>query len=515
MNQNIKVSISQFEKLESLVELAQTLGQQKDFNEILRLVTQLSARLLHAKIALILLVNPRTQKTVKTVFREGQRSSQQKYRVAQDLISGWVMKYNRSFVSKNIQKDERIEDTDLSQQKIKSVMCVPFESENSTLGTLLLMNDEEGKTFTEHDLAYLKKIAAISAPYISNVQRIQEYFEPPLSEVTLLRKYREKGLLGKSDQFIELLKAIESCARCDVRVLLEGQSGTGKELIAKAIHQFSARSSQSFVAIDCGAIPENLIESELFGHVKGAFTGAQSDRTGLIAEANNGTMFMDEIANLPLTLQSKLMRFLQEGEVRPLGSNKSRNVNVRIITASSKSLNQMVASGQFREDLFYRLHVYPIFIPPLKERQEDIPILANHFLELFAKQQNKQVNLFSKELLDFLKQRDWLGNIRELENFIERLVTVTNPDVVTIKSKILPLDLKMEFEQFKANHSTFNESLPLKENLQVHEADLIKRALDECGWNQSQAARMLRISERNIRFRMEKLNITKRPDIDP
>jgi len=514
MYQPAQSSLNRIEKLENLVDLAQTLSQQKDFDEILRLVTQLGARLLKAEIALILMVNPRTHKTMKTLFKEGQKPSERKHKVTQDLISGWVIKYNRPFLSNDIQNDERIEQTILREQPIKSVMCVPLKSESITLGTILLMNGKGGATFTDSDLDYLEKIAAISSPYLRNVQRIQEFFEPPLSESTLLTKYRQTGLLGKSHQFIELLKAIEACARCDVRVLLEGQSGTGKELIAKAIHQFSARSSRSFVAIDCGAIPENLIESELFGHIKGAFTGAHSDRRGLIEEANNGTLFMDEIVNLPLTLQSKLMRFLQEGEVRSLGSNKSHKVNVRIITASSKPLNQMVASGQFREDLYYRLHVYPIFIPPLKDRREDIPILANHFLEHFAQGLKKHVKLFSKEILEFIKQRDWFGNIRELENFIERLVTVATPNALTIDGKNLPIDLKSELDQFRLNRFIPLKSLPLKEHLQTCEADLITRALNECGWNQSQAARMLSISERNIRFRMEKLNITKRSDMD-
>jgi DNA-binding NtrC family response regulator len=210
--------------------------------------------------------------------------------------------------------------------------------------------------------------------------------------------------------WIEMLHAVEAAAKCDVRVLLDGKTGTGKELIARSIHNFSSRSDAPFVAIDCGAIPNNLIESELFGHKRGAFTGANTDRAGLFSEANHGTLFMDEINNLPFDMQSKLLRVLQEGEFRPVGSDKIVKTNVRIIAASSIPLKTMVDEKAFREDLFFRLHVYPIDIPDLKERQEDIPILANHFLSRYAKQQNKKTTHFHEEMTEFMKQQPWEGN---------------------------------------------------------------------------------------------------------
>jgi len=239
-------------------------------------------------------------------------------------------------------------------------MCVALQCEGIVIGYLLVMNKCDGETFDEAALRLLEKMAAIAAPFLSNVPKIQEYFAAPLPEAALLNKYAPLGLLGKSKPFIELLKAVEAAAHCDVRVLLEGRTGTGKELVARAIHKLSERSAQPFIALDCGAIPPNLIESELFGHVKGAFTGATRDRTGLIAEANQGALFMDEIANLPLEMQAKLMRVLQEGEVRPVGSNRSHKVDVRIISASSLPLNDLVVQQKFREDLYYRLLVYPV-----------------------------------------------------------------------------------------------------------------------------------------------------------
>jgi len=330
-----------------------------------------------------------------------------------------------------------------------------------------------------------------------------------LPKKALLSKYALLGLLGKSEKFIELLQSIEAAAHCDVRILLEGESGTGKELVARAVHQFSLRSENKFVAIDCGAIQPNLVESELFGHIKGAFTGAAIDRKGLFEEANKGTLFMDEINNLPVDMQSKLLRVLQDEEIRPVGSNQIRKVNVRIITASSSSLQKLVTENKFREDLYYRLNVYPIHVPPLKERIEDIPLLADHFLKKFSSEQKKQIEGFHEEVLDYLKQRHWTGNIRELENFIERLVTLTTEGQKIIDRKILPAESQKELKKLKKDIQEIQISKSLSESLIDYEEQLIRIALKNCNWNQSKAARFLNISEHDIRYKMTKLKIKK------
>jgi transcriptional regulator with PAS, ATPase and Fis domain len=294
-----------------------------------------------------------------------------------------------------------------------------------------------------------------------------------------------------------------------VRVLLEGQSGTGKEMIARAIHQFSSRSKAPFVAIDCGAIPANLVESELFGHVKGAFTGAAADRKGLISEADNGTLFMDEIANLPIDVQAKLMRVLQEGEVRLVGSNKTHKVDVRVIAASSSSLRKLVEANTFREDLYYRLHVYPVLVPSLQERAEDIPILANHFLAKFAKQQAKQAQAFHAEIIDFIQQRHWAGNIRELENLVERLVTLAGPKMAILDRDLLPPDLRKELKKFETGQHEADAVKPLQESLSEYEEQLLRQALIANNWNIAKTARALRIAEQTLRYKMGNLGIVR------
>lgn len=495
--------------IESLFELASILNQQNDYQEILRLVTQKASHLLRAKLALIMMVNPRTRETVKTVYKEGKSSLENKHHLVHTMISGWVIKNKTPFFSKDIKTDSRIRKDLFKEIDSTSVLCVPLSNENNIIGTILLLDKIHHEQFSKSDLEFLEKFANIVSPFLRNIQKIQQYFTPALPTETLLKKFEAFGLLGRSPKFVELLKSIDAAAKCDVRVLLEGESGTGKELIAKAIHQLSPRIQHKFVTIDCGAIPANLIESELFGHVKGAFTGAASPRKGLMEEANNGTLFMDEISNLPLGLQAKFLRTIQEGQIRPLGSNETKEVNVRIISACSTRLYKLVENNQFREDLFYRLHVYPIGVPSLNARKDDIPLLVNNFVQKFSQQQNKKAEFFHEEVLEFLQHRHWAGNIRELENFVERLVTLAKPNVKVLDISILPAEFHKEWKNSKTSTSGIKITKSLTESLKNYEEQLIRQALIENGWNQSKAARALKISEQTIRYKMGKLCLEK------
>jgi Nif-specific regulatory protein len=502
-------------KLEDLIDFAKILGQQADFQEVLRLAAHKTTQFLNADVALILMLNPDTRETVKTIFKEGRLTELREYRAIHIHVGGWIIKNNSTFISPDIQNDSRFVGNLFSDIPVKAVLGVPLCVEGITLGALLALYKQRSESFDQSLLCYLENMAAIAAPFLRNVQKIKQYFHPSLPEAALLTKYEHQCLLGKSQKFRELLHAIEAAAHCDVRVLLEGKTGTGKELIARAIHQFSSRCDRPFVAIDCGAIPPNLMESELFGFKKGAFTGANVERPGLVAEADGGTLFMDEINNLPLEMQIKFMRvfhrdgLVTKGEVRPVGSNKTVQVDVRIIAASSRPLRTLVDSGEFREDLYFRLYVYPIAIPDLEERREDIPLLATHFLKRFSTVQQKKVASIHEEILDFIKQRPWPGNIRELENVVERLVTLTPPDALVMDATSFPADLQEELNLFQAARKSVRRGPPLREQLQNLEAQLIRQTLIDCHWNQSEAARRLQTSEKNIRYKMKKLNIKK------
>ena len=275
---------------------------------MLRLVSNRASSLLNAERSLILMLNPRTRRTVKTMFKGGIELDNPRFQSLERQVSGWMMKNKQSFLTANIRKDRRFEAATWDGIAAQSVVGTRLCIEGITIGSLILINKQGGE-FTEGDSQLLERIAVLASPYLRNAQGIQEYFEAAIPQSTLLAKYEQAGLIGKCQKFVDLLKTVEAAANCDVRVMLEGQSGTGKELIARAIHQFSHRNQDSFVAIDCGAMPENLMESELFGFEKGAFTGANQARIGLLEEADGGTLFIDEIANRQLQCKPSLCGF--------------------------------------------------------------------------------------------------------------------------------------------------------------------------------------------------------------
>ncbi|MGH7965111.1 MAG: sigma-54 interaction domain-containing protein, partial [Candidatus Binatia bacterium] len=244
-------------------------------------------------------------------------------------------------------------------------------------------------------------------------------------------RYQFDHIIASSEKMHKVLSQVMQIAATDSTVSLYGESGTGKELIAKAIHMASNRASGPFVAINCGAIPETLLENELFGHTKGAYTGADRTKKGLLQQADGGTLFLDEISELPSTLQVKFLRVLQEREFYPLGAEQPSKVDIRLVAATNQDLGKAVAEGKFREDLYYRIHVIPIFLPPLRERTEDIPLLAYHFVQSFSREMNKEVRDFSPEALRRLMQYGWPGNVRELANVVERAVVLATNSMVT------------------------------------------------------------------------------------
>ncbi|MDY0040059.1 MAG: sigma-54 dependent transcriptional regulator [Desulforhabdus sp.] len=250
-------------------------------------------------------------------------------------------------------------------------------------------------------------------------------------------RYQFDNIIASSDKMQAVLAQVAQIAATDSTVCLYGESGTGKELIAKTLHLASMRSDQNFVAINCGAIPEGLLENELFGHVKGAFTGADNSKKGLLQQADGGTLFMDEIAELSPSLQVKLLRVFQEQEFYPVGSVQPIRVNIRLIAATNQDLDKAISEGKFREDLYYRIHVIPVYLPPLRERPEDIPLLARHFLSHFSREMNKNVEGFSPEVMQQLMLHKWPGNVRELSNVIERSVAMTNQGMIQVDHLLL------------------------------------------------------------------------------
>jgi two-component system response regulator PilR (NtrC family) len=316
-------------------------------------------------------------------------------------------------------------------------------------------------------------------------------------------------IIGASPKMRSLFDMISTIAPQSSRVLITGESGTGKELVARAIHENSARSKTPFVTINCGAFPETLLESELFGYMRGAFTGANENRRGLFQAADGGTLFMDEIGNMSLTMQVKLYRILQEGKVRPVGSTEESSVDVRVIAATNKDLEKEIAEGRFREDLFYRLNVIPIHLPPLRERREDIPLLARAFLDRYAKSMNKKIEGIEPEAMRRLEVYEWPGNVRELENTIERAVALETTKRVSVEG--LPERITNFYQEFRSNGQPDSKpylipetGMDLEKLISSTERAYLLAALECSGGVRIRAAEMLKMTYRSFRHYAKK-----------
>jgi len=316
-------------------------------------------------------------------------------------------------------------------------------------------------------------------------------------------KYGFENFIGSSNSIQQIFSLINRVSELNVNVLISGESGTGKELVARAVHYSGSRKDGPFIPVNCGAIPETLIESEFFGHAKGAFTGATRDKKGLFEEANGGTIFLDEIGDLPIHLQVKLLRVLEEKKVRPLGKTESVSIDVRIISATNKNLEQEIMDNKFREDLFYRLNVIKVAMPPLRERKDDIPMLALHFLHKFATEMDKKITGISNEALEELEKYHYPGNIRELENIIARCVALETNEI--IKKDSLP---KLNTE---GDYIDLTDTLNAKDSIDLVlgdvEKQIIENALKSSRGNKSETAKMLGITLRSLRYRLAKHRI--------
>lgn len=335
------------------------------------------------------------------------------------------------------------------------------------------------KPFDKDEFLILVSKALERKELLSEVEHLQD---------ELRAKYRFENIVGNSNEMMEVLSMVSKVARTDSTVLISGESGTGKELIAKAIHLNSKRKNRSFVTINCGALPENLQESELFGHVRGAFTGAIKDKRGLFQEANGGTLFLDEVGETMLSTQVKILRFLQDGEIRRVGDNEPIYVDVRLIAATNKDLKKSIADGTFREDLFYRLNVIPIHLPPLRDRRDDILLLLNHFLKEYSVKNNKKIEGFSANSLKILKEYDWRGNVRELENVVERAVILANKNI------IVPDDLPNSVQNVHQSTGSLTKEVFKEQSLAEMEKVHILNILEHYEWNQKSASEVLGIS---------------------
>jgi transcriptional regulator with GAF, ATPase, and Fis domain len=395
--------------------------------------------------------------------------------------------------------------------KILSTMAVPlWRGEDRILGVLQVDNRASAGMFGQQDLELLTIVASQASLAIQNARlfkRLAEAEEHLAKENRYLKGREEKrqfrGIIGKSTAMSDVFRQIEKVVDTRVTVLIEGETGTGKELVASAVHYQSRRRDKLFVAQNCAALPENLLESELFGHKRGAFTGADHDKKGLFEIADGGTLFLDEVSEMPVTLQGKLLRALQEGEFRPLGGIQTRRVDVRVVAATNRKLEECVKAGTFREDLYYRLRVFPIRVPPLRERKDDVPLLVDFFLRKYCREFNKEVRGISAAAMEILRHYDWPGNVRELENEVQRLVIQLDAG-----DEIRPEHISPKVRRVDA---LVGEIAPqgssLHEMMDDVERWILRRTLEETGGNRTAAAKKLGISREGLHKKLAKLGI--------
>ena len=377
-------------------------------------------------------------------------------------------------------------------QHIQSIACVPLRLRSRQIGAIYLDAVKTRGRFTREHLPFLRAVADQAAMAVESARR-----ESALREENrrLLAEARERHgfteIIGTSPAMEALFETLRRVIDTDATVLIEGETGTGKELVARALHYEGPRAARPFVALFCGSLPDDLLESELFGHKKGAFTGASADKKGLFEEADGGTVFLDEVGDLSPKLQTALLRVLQTGEVRRVGDTGTRRVDVRVVSATNKPLADLVEGGDFREDLMYRLNTIQLELPPLRKRREDVPVLAHHFLDQFAVGSRAHVEGFTAEAMEALQWHRWPGNVRELMNTVERAVVLTRGAVVTEGDLRLP-------EPAPTDDLAFTAGMTMKDAERL----AAERTLEACKGNITEAARTLGVSRRWLQYRM-------------
>lgn len=492
-------------ELQTLNRLAVAVSSTTDVDAMVGAILGAASDLTGAMHGSLLLSQSEAEEQFTTLLRTAEEE-ESKMRTVGKHIAGWVLRYGEAVLTNDFLADPRFRALAELDYPVQSVLAVPIRAGRKLLGVLILHRLLGEGSFSDSDLRLLTIVASQSAQVLENARLLRELREEnQYLKSEIERRYRFDEIIGRSPAMEAVFRILEKVIPTEARVLIEGESGTGKELVARAIHYNGPRKDRRFVAVDCGALPENLLESELFGHVKGAFTGATESKKGLFQVADGGTLFLDEINNTSPALQAKLLRAIQEGEVRPVGGAQPVKTDVRILCATSRDLQAAVQEGAFREDLLFRLKVVALKLPPLRERKEDIPLLAEHFLAKCVAVHGKSLKGFTRQALACLLRYGWPGNIRELENAIERAVVLAEADATQIDADVLPEEIRGEgaprTERLATDHSNLAEAV---EHL---ERQMVLEALRKHGGNRSRAAQSLGLSRRGLLNKIERYGL--------
>ena len=476
---------------QTLLQISREIYSVHDIETLLNRIMDAAMQALSAERGFILLKSGEQDDTFTVVSARNISSETiDTIRDYSSSVVNQVLESGKALISVDAQADERFAGSEsIVVQQIKSVICTPVIQDGRVQAAIYMDSRAAVRQFDQESLEFLQAFASQAAIALRNArlfERLQSENQKLKRQISLSAAFPD--IIGKSEPMVKVLEMIRDVADATASVLIEGESGTGKELVARALHYHSSRKDKAFIPIFCGSLSENLLESELFGHKRGAFTGATENKRGLFEEADGGTLFLDEIADVSPAIQTKLLRVLQEGEFKRVGENQIRRANVRIISATNKDLWQEVQEGNFREDLYYRLNVINIQMPPLRHRKSDIPLLAEHFLRHYAAKNKKNITGFTKEAFRLLQEYDWPGNVRELENTIERAVILTrgpeiNTDVINLRR----------------NENKIPVGKTLKEITRYAVLETIKMA----NGNRTRAAEILGVSRRWLHYHLK------------
>jgi Nif-specific regulatory protein len=488
-------------KLEAFLEINELLNSRYfDLNGLFTQILESASKLTDGEASSLLLLQPETQRLEFVVALGAKGEAVKSFSLKKgEGIAGWVADHNTSINVPDVAEDPRFY-SKISKNvgfPTQNILAVPLRVKGQCVGVLEMINKKGGQMFTEEDLTWLELFANQAGLAIQNAKNFQAMKDELQNLKTVLEtKTQSHSLLTQNPRMSEILTLCRKYASTDSAVLVTGENGTGKELIAEYIHDHSPRANGPFVRVNCAALPEGLLESELFGHVKGAFTDAVADRAGRFEQAQGGTLFLDEIGTVSLALQSKLLRVLQAKNLQRVGGSTTVDLDVRIIAATNAELETEIENGSFRQDLYYRLNVLPVRVPSLRDRREDILLLSGYFLKEMNQRFHKAIEGFEPSALERLRMHDWPGNVRQLQNTIERAVVLSAGGRLGIDDLGLaedkdgegsPADLKAAVAQFKAG--------------------MIERTLAECTGNQTRAARKLGIQRTYLSKLIKELSI--------
>ncbi|RJR19444.1 MAG: GAF domain-containing protein [Desulfobacteraceae bacterium] len=512
MEQDIPIPKPKPDEIECLYEITKAIHASLDLRQSLYKVLDLLSDRLGMKRGSITLLNKDTGE-IHIEVAHGMSPMEQnrgRYKLGEG-ITGRVIESGRPLALQRLAGDPFFLDRTRARSKLDkskiAFLCVPIKEGQRVIGALSVDRVADGRDSLDDELRLLSIISTLIAEKVALLERIHRETDELREENVRLKrelnkKYSFSNIIGNSRKMQEVFHLITQVAKSNANVLLLGESGTGKELVANAIHYNSLRAEKPLIKVNCAALPANLVEAELFGHEKGAFTGANRQKMGKFELANGGTIFLDEIGSLALESQGKLLRVLQERELERLGGTQTMKVNVRLIAATNQDLARTVEEGTFREDLFYRLNVYPIYLPALREREADVLLLADYFLERYAKEYKKDIKRISTPAIDALIQYHWPGNVRELENCIERAVLLCDDQV--IHSYHLPPTLQTAKDTGTQQAQSFEEAV------ERFEREILIDALKSTRGNMRKAAQVLKTTERIFGYKVRKYQIDPR-----